>query len=108
MTDYFGEPWPSGVCEMGTQRPTPSGTPCAWCKYPIEDGDQGVLIPFYGPDELTVLPWHKECFMRSTLPTDRPVVPLESLGPQTPAERRAEAIEVWDQMMAMYGPPTET
>lgn len=40
--NYFGEPWPSGVCEEdGKQQDTPLGKKCFFCDEPIVEGDQG-------------------------------------------------------------------
>ena len=41
---YFGEPWPSGVCDNGIQVPTPVGELCILCGTPIQDGDQGSFM----------------------------------------------------------------
>lgn len=106
--NYFGAPWPSIVCEDGTQIPTPVGMECAWCSVPIEDGDQGVVIPaIRAAGEVTLDPWHKECFLRSTVGSPAHLAGRcscqggqEGPGPQTPAERLAEAREVWMRMMA--------
>ena len=66
---YFGEPWPSGICDDGTQVGTPVGIPCALCEEPIAEGDQGSFMgtarleqPFgaYGPV-------HRECSLRGVL-----------------------------------------
>ncbi len=68
MMDYFGEPWPSDICDTGRQRPTPVGEGCAHCTVPLEDGDRGMLIPCltaHGGAQL--LPWHRECSMRSVV-----------------------------------------
>ena len=58
---YFGEPWPSGVCDNGIQVPTPVGELCILCGTPIQDGDQG---SFMG-SEKGLVPSHKECSLRS-------------------------------------------
>lgn len=62
---YFGEPWPSGVCEApdAIQWPTPVGLPCGWCDEAIEDGDQGVFQSW--PEGQR--PIHKECNLRSVM-----------------------------------------
>lgn len=46
MNVYFGEPWPSGVCENpeAEQWPTPVGVPCIWCEEDIVEDDQGSFI----------------------------------------------------------------
>lgn len=43
-TLIFGELWDAPVCEDAISVPTPTGTPCLWCKEAIEDGDRGLLM----------------------------------------------------------------
>jgi hypothetical protein len=62
---YFGPPWPSGVCEEGTQVDTPVGFACALCDEKMVDGDRGSFMgttepPYFGPV-------HRECSLRSVL-----------------------------------------
>jgi hypothetical protein len=74
MTDYFGNPWPSGVCEEGVRVPTPVGAECISCGEKIEDDDQGSFIGGWqwgqrepvGPVGVKV-PVHKECSLRDVL-----------------------------------------
>lgn len=65
---YFGEPWPSGICDDGTRVDTPVGEPCADCDELIADDDQG---SFMGngvwPDRPALVPVHKECALRAVL-----------------------------------------
>jgi hypothetical protein len=63
----FGELWDAPVCEGADRAPTPVGTPCAWCKEPLVTGDSGVLIPYAGPEGLSELPEHRECFLRQII-----------------------------------------
>lgn len=70
---YFGEPWDAPVCDPDDpdsvpQAATPVGRPCMRCKSLINDGDQGLLIP-YAPEEgaPSLEPWHRLCFMRDIL-----------------------------------------
>lgn len=105
--DYFGKPWDAPICDDGTQIPTPVGTDCAWCEVPIQDGDRGVVIPAFGNSGWRSTSWHKECFLRSTVGSPAHQAGRcschgvkEGPGPQTPAERRAEAVEVWESWMA--------
>lgn len=59
---FFGEPWPSGVCDNGIQVPTPAGRECVHCRIAIEEGDQGTYL--LGSDEEGVAPVHRECSLR--------------------------------------------
>lgn len=68
MTEnYFGEPWPSGICDDGTQRPTPIGDKCLHCDEPIQDGDQGTWggVLRFGADIAAIEPAHRECSLRA-------------------------------------------
>lgn len=79
---YFGEPWPSGICEedYSVQVPTPTGVKCIWCQEPIKEGDQGSFIGnALTRDEKQIQfsvktifsgtwsPQHKECSLRSVI-----------------------------------------
>lgn len=60
---YWGAPWPSGICDGGTQVATPIGIACALCAEPIAADDQGSFIgTMTGP-----APVHRECSLRSAL-----------------------------------------
>ena len=59
MTTFFGEPWPSGVCDDGVRVKTPVGIACLLCEEPIADTDQGSYL---GID-----PVHRECALRSVI-----------------------------------------
>ena len=63
IESFFGEPWPSGVCDDGIQVPTPVGEDCILCSTPILEGEQG---SFMG-SEKGLVPAHKECSLRSVL-----------------------------------------
>lgn len=66
MSFYFGEPWPSGVCDDGEQRPTPVGELCLHCSEAIEAGDRGMFLPFAGADGVpSVRAAHRECALRA-------------------------------------------
>lgn len=62
---YFGEPWPSGICENGIQVPTPVGVECILCQTGVQEGQQGSFM--HGSDEEGVKPAHKECSLRAVL-----------------------------------------
>lgn len=60
MLKYFGDPWPSDLCDSSEQIPVPVGAPCQRCGEVIEQGDQGVMYS-NGPVA------HRNCFLRSIL-----------------------------------------
>lgn len=58
-TRYFGESWPSGVCDGGEQVDTPVGQACLHCDEAFEDGDRGwFFADWFGPAV------HRECGLR--------------------------------------------
>lgn len=108
MTDdyrnpYFGEPWDSPFCDEAPRADTPAGEPCGFCSVLFEDGDQGIITPaVLEGGQPGIVAFHKECFLRMSVGS-----PFHQLGrcschgganfdPQTPAERRAEALATWD------------
>ena len=66
-TSYFGEPWPSGVCDEGERVQTPVGEDCAYCTVPIGPDDQGSLIWWLDEASAYQVPVHKECSLREVL-----------------------------------------
>jgi hypothetical protein len=70
---YWGEPWPSGVCDEATQSNTyPLGEKCALCDERIVEGQSGTYINVMGTrgrlgSSVTTEPAHKECSLRSVL-----------------------------------------
>lgn len=65
---FFGEPWPSGVCDTGVQVPTPVGELCVNCDEPIEEGQQGTFIGVMrDAQRVSFQPSHKECSLRAVL-----------------------------------------
>ena len=60
---FFGEPWPSGVCDEGTQVPVPFGEKCILCETSVGISDQG---SFMG-NENGLQPAHRECLLRSVV-----------------------------------------
>lgn len=108
---YFGEPWDVPAVEGARQVPTPVGEPCAWCETQIADGDQGFLIPGarlgrHGKLYSSLQPWHRECLLRTVVGS-----PARLDGtcrchgggderPHSPAEKRGEAVEVWDRIQS--------
>lgn len=67
METYFGQPWPSGVCEDGEQRPTPVGEQCGKCKEALQTEDQGVFMWFMLRDFQGERPVHRECAFREVM-----------------------------------------
>jgi hypothetical protein len=69
---YFGDPWPSGICDEGEQVPTPVGQRCLLCGQEIQDGDRGSFMGDWRTGEdgeiyASVEPVHRECSLRSVL-----------------------------------------
>ena len=103
---FFGEPWPSGICETSTQVETPVGEECALCGEVIEDGHQGSFIG----TEHGLAPVHKECSLRSVLGgighLDRHNYWCVKMhDPDAGQTFRTSALRVWD-WVAEHGFPT--
>lgn len=63
MSNYFGEPWPSGICETAERAATPVGDLCLECDEEIVAGDRGDFVgTASGPR-----PRHRECALRSAI-----------------------------------------
>ena len=97
VESYFGEPWPSGVCDNGTQVPTPIGVECILCETPVQEGDRG---NFMG-SEKGLVPAHRECSMRSVLGgighhEDHQLWCLQRHDPDGGRSYRQSALEVWE------------
>ena len=105
---YFGEPWPSGVCDSGIQVDTPVGEQCVWCEEAIQQGDQGSFMYGVWRDSLTprpIQPVHRECSLRSVIGG---IGHLEDhafwcKGPGNDTDggrtKRQSALEVWEWVM---------
>lgn len=100
MSQIFGEPWDAPVCEGATRVPTPIGHPCGWCGVLFGLGDRGVA---------TGVPMHRECQLRAVVGSPAHLRGecscvvgrgAEPAWPATPAEMRAEALEVWQTYTA--------
>jgi hypothetical protein len=108
MTAIFGKPWNAPVCESATVLETPVGDECFRCAVPIEDGDQGYVIPrLTVNDDYRFDSWHRECFLRSIFGCHEHVRGdddckgadcLTGTFPRTPGERRVDALEHWARM----------
>lgn len=59
---YFGLAWNPRIA-AGARAPTPIGVRCWHCAEPIEDGDQGIIMPCCG----AARPIHLDCLLRLTL-----------------------------------------
>lgn len=94
---YFGQPWPSGICDDGVQVPTPTGEDCALCDEPIAFDHQGSFIgTMHG-----LAPVHKECSLRSVLGgighlQNHLVWCSEKHDPDAGFSYRQSALKVWD------------
>jgi hypothetical protein len=65
---YWGEPWPSGVCDEATQSNTyPLGDRCLLCGVIIVEGESGTYIGDSRIEGWPMKPVHKECSLRSVL-----------------------------------------
>lgn len=72
---FFGEPWDAPVCDPHDeasvpQAETPVGRACFayHCGRLIAEGDQGFLIPYAGPEDAGLKPWHRRCFQLTIMP----------------------------------------
>lgn len=98
---FFGDAWPSGVCEGGRQVPTPVGEPCSSCDDPITEGDQGSFIGNgVWPDRPALVPRHRECALRDALGgighhEDHQRWCVIEGDPDGGRSRRRSSIEVW-------------
>ncbi|MBA0085442.1 MAG: hypothetical protein HRJ53_10635, partial [Acidobacteria bacterium Pan2503] len=70
-TQFFGEPWPSGICDEGTQVDTPVGEHCELCGEPVQAFEQGTFLTVMEGDSGTLTarlaPVHRECSLRNVL-----------------------------------------
>jgi hypothetical protein len=98
---YFGDPWPSGVCEDGTQVPTPVGKTCSLCDEPVQEGDQGTFQGVVqSPASYFIAPVHRECSLRAVMGgighlEDHAYWCGEMHDPDGGRSYRASAILVW-------------
>lgn len=97
---FFGEPWPSGVCDDGEQVPTPVGQNCFDCAEPIVDGDRGTFIFTTFGYRATPLPVHRECQFREVMGgyghhINHDLWCIEKHDPDGGLTRRESALMVW-------------
>ena len=102
---YFGEPWPSGVCEEGKQVETPVGAECFSCGTAIQPADRGSFMYAAKDDcegwRVVLLPVHRECSLRDVLGgwghlTDHYYWCRQRKDPDGGKSRRASALLVWE------------
>lgn len=96
---FFGEPWPSGVCDEGTQVPTPVGEKCALCDEPVEEKDQGSFMGIW--EQSGLAPIHRECSLRSVFGgighlEDHTFWCGNMHNPDGGRSYRQSSLEVWD------------
>jgi len=101
LRGYFGEPWPSGVCE-GQRFRTPVGEECAFCGELITDEDRGSFIGALDLDGRAIIaPIHRECSLRSVLGgighlTNHQRWCGEEHDPDAGLGRRMSSVLVWE------------
>jgi hypothetical protein len=91
---YFGEAWPSGVCDDGIRVRAPIGKLCFSCGESIRLGDQGWYLASGEPR-------HRECALRDTLGgighhEDHARWCVQGHDPDGGRSRRQSALEVWE------------
>lgn len=104
-TDYFGDPWPSGICDDGVRVETPVGKRCELCDVPIAKDDQGTFI---GNVNGALGPVHRECSLRMVVGgighlTNHTYWCGQHSDPDGGLTYRESAIEVW-RWLARYAP----
>lgn len=100
---YFGEPWPSGICDEGRQVETPVGESCEWCEVSVQEGDQGSFIGVASPARSFVAPIHKECSLRQVVGSyacillgDHAVGACHEKDEELGLSKREDALKVWE------------
>ena len=61
---WFGASWNAPICDRRAHVETPADQPCGACGDPIRHGDQGVTIPYSGPETVTRALYHLGCWFR--------------------------------------------
>lgn len=102
MSKFFGDPWPSGICDDGEQVDTPIGQECLLCGDPIMADDQGsfthaVILHHVRPHR----PVHRECSLREVLGgighhNDHALWCTQRHDPDGGLSYRASALAVWE------------
>lgn len=111
---FFGEPWPSGICDEGRQVETPIGEPCEMCSEAIQVFDRGSFVGALRGEEGKFVPLlapvHRECSLRSVMGgighlQNHQVWCLERHDPDAGLGYRTSALMVWN-WIADHGFPT--
>lgn len=63
---YFGVAWNPFILSL-SKAETPTGEICAWCDEPIEEQNNGLIIPHFGENEAIEHSYHSECFVRTVV-----------------------------------------
>lgn len=112
---FFGEAWPSGICDEGFQVETPVGEQCELCGEVVVPGDQGSFIGTMTGEEgnlmVRLAPVHRECSLRSALGgighiQDHAYWCGQMRDPDGGRGFRTSALMVWD-WVAERGFPTQ-
>jgi hypothetical protein len=109
---FFGDPWPSGICDEGTQVETPLGVLCLLCREPIQVFDQGsFMASALGLHDAGPQPVHRECSLRSVLGgighhISHDYWCSEMKDPDAGGSYRQSALLVWD-LVKDHGIPSE-
>lgn len=110
LSPYFGEPWPSGICDYGIQVPTPVGVPCHLCDLLIEEDDRGSFIYALSTTAPPArLPVHRECSLRSVVGgighlMNHPLWCTCRHDPDAEMSYRESALAVWEYVR-VHGVP---
>lgn len=105
---FFGVRYFSPAYEDAEHVDTPVGEPCAHCGEPIEQGDDGWMIP-PGPK-----PFHRACFLRGIIEVRAQFYQREPRGVRALAAIRAVIVRVVDVRLgrglelAVFHAPTLT
>ncbi len=62
---WFGQSWRAPVNNPRAHIATPTDTKCAHCNAPIEDGDQGITMPYLHDNIEDRIAYHLDCFLHT-------------------------------------------
>lgn len=99
---FFGEPWPSGICDDGRRVPTPVGKVCNLCREIIEADHRGSFVNCLDGQGFAQ-PVHRECSLRSVVGgighlEDCAKWCGELHAPDGGRSYRKSALEVWERI----------
>ncbi len=60
---WFGESWSAPVCESTEHAAVPVGEPCVRCHEAFHETSQGVLMPFYDGERVSMVGYHRLCLL---------------------------------------------